>query len=130
MTYTSIQSLDEVKYFVIRSSLLKLFTHCPSGLCSCPGKTTKPEGTFVTIKHACSHCGYQRSWSSQHYIKDIPAGTIMLSAAILYSCKISQSPVPHESCMHHRTNLLHSSKQIFPASSNIMLQSQVMRAGE
>jgi len=86
--YTSIQSgstLDEVKYIEFRSSLLELFTHCPSCLCSCPGTTTKPKGTFGTIKQACSHCGYQRSWLSQHHIKDIPAGNIMLSAAILYS---------------------------------------------
>ena len=40
---------------------------------------------FIAVKQLCSRCGHKRMWSSQPYIKDTPAGNILLSAAILFS---------------------------------------------
>ncbi|XP_065892097.1 THAP domain-containing protein 10-like [Dysidea avara] len=124
---SSIQSgstLDELKYIVFRSSLLELFTHCPSCHSLCPGITTKPQGTFVTVKQACSHCGYQRSWSSQPHIKDTPAGNIMLSAAILYSGGTAGKffrALSHMNvaCITDRTYYTHQKKYLQPAVISI-----------
>ena len=43
------------------------------------------KGTFIAVKQHCSHCEHQKLWASQPYIKDTPAGNILLSAAILFS---------------------------------------------
>jgi len=64
---------------------MQLFTHCALCHSSCAGIKAKSKGTYVTMKHLCSRCGYQRVWASQSHIKDTPAGNIVLSAAVLYS---------------------------------------------
>ena len=77
------QTVDEIKYIVFRSLLLELFTHCPSCHNVCAGEVAYVQGIF--IEQQCSHCEHQRQWTSQPHIKDIPAGNILLSAAILFS---------------------------------------------
>ena len=42
------------------------------------------QGTYISVKQYCSHCEHHRLWSSQRCIKDMPAGNILLSAAILF----------------------------------------------
>ena len=34
---------------------------------------------------SCTHCGHERTWTSQPRIRDTPAGNILLSASNLYS---------------------------------------------
>ena len=41
-------------------------------------------GTFLRIKQSCP-CGYERTWDSQPFIKNLPAGNILLSAAVLFA---------------------------------------------
>ncbi|XP_071950777.1 uncharacterized protein [Antedon mediterranea] len=42
-------------------------------------------GTFCRVKQECINCDFQRIWSSQPFIKNVPAGNLLLSAAILMS---------------------------------------------
>ena len=77
--------MDEIKYIVFRSSLMELFTHCPSCHNACAGEVGYVQGTFIAVRQHCSHCEYQRQWTSQPRIRDTPAGNVLLSAAILFS---------------------------------------------
>ena len=37
------------------------------------------------MKQKCLHCGFQREWQSQPFVNDIPAGNLLLSAAIYFT---------------------------------------------
>ena len=58
---------------------------CVSCHNSCAGKIAYKKGTCIAIRQICSHCGHKRVWMSQPSIRNIPAGNILLSAAILFS---------------------------------------------
>ena len=79
------QRMKSNTLYLRRSSLMELFTHCPSchNICTC--EVTYVQGTFVAVRQHCSHSEYQRQWTSQPQIKDTPAGNVLLSAAILFS---------------------------------------------
>ena len=62
-----------------------VFTNCTSCHSGCHGKIAYRKGTFIAIKQSCTHCGHERTWTSQPRIRDTPAGNILLSASILYS---------------------------------------------
>ena len=51
----------------------------------CIGEIARQKGTCIAIRQLCSHCGHEWVWMSQPYMKDIPAGNILLSSAILFS---------------------------------------------
>lgn len=42
-------------------------------------------GSFISISQKCSQCENQRTWNSQPFISNHPAGNILSAAAILYS---------------------------------------------
>ena len=99
---------------------MQLFTHCVLCHHSCPGVIAKPIGTFVTVKQVCSHCGYQRTWSSQPRIKDTPAGNLLLSAAILYSGETATKVLRvlshmNIACITDRTYYNHQKEFLEPA---------------
>ena len=52
---------------------------------SCSGDIAYQKGTCIAVRQLCSHCGHKRVWTSQPFIRDMPAGNILLSAAILFS---------------------------------------------
>ena len=72
-------------YLVFESALLLLFSIC----FMCRSTQTSVEkaiiGSFVRIKQICSHCNNRYVWESQPYVGKIPAGNILISAAILYT---------------------------------------------
>lgn len=71
-------------YLVFEDALLSLFEKCES----CGRRCTyvkKVIGTFIRIKQSCQDCDHIREWDSQPYIKNIPAGNILLSASILFT---------------------------------------------
>ena len=75
---------QEAKYIVFESCLLALFMSCP--LCNCkidPNILTV--GTMVCVTQICGECGYHSKWESQPMIKNVPAGNLLLSAAILFA---------------------------------------------
>ena len=42
-------------------------------------------GTFLNISQRCVHCKFVRNWDSQPFINGVPAGNIMLSAAVFFT---------------------------------------------
>ena len=63
---------------------MSLFKRCRNCGCEATG-VTRVIGTFVTITQECSSCSFTFKWNSQPVVKNIPAGNILLSAAILFS---------------------------------------------
>ena len=79
-----IRALEDKKYIVFESSLMKLFRRC--SVCqSSTDTSTFTKGTFLRISQTCHLCGTENNWESQPLIKNTPAGNLLLSAAILYS---------------------------------------------
>lgn len=62
-------------------SLLKTCQNCGGEVST----TTKANGTLLSIIQNCSKCSFIFKWDSQPIVKKIPAGNILLSAAILFS---------------------------------------------
>lgn len=62
-----------------------LFTTCK--LCSSAAVNIEKSisGSLLRIKQFCRSCKRTWCWDSQHFIGSIPAGNILMSAAILYS---------------------------------------------
>ena len=72
-------------YLIFESSLLILFSIC----FMCRSTYTSIEkvtiGSFLRIKQICHNCSNKYVWESQPFEGEIPAGNIMISAAILYT---------------------------------------------
>ena len=131
---------NEIKYLVFHSHLLSLFTQCRSCHLSCIGRISdKPQGTYIAVTQECSHCGYQWTWRSQPFIRDTPAGNLLLSASILFS-GATPAKVLHlldhlkMACIKDRTffdhqkfYLLPSIKAIWKESQTVLLQQCIAR---
>ena len=76
---------EEDEYIVYKSCIWELFKMCTT--CSRPSDVTiiNTVGTFISTKQSCFHCMYSQVWSSQSKINRIPAGNLLLSAAISFS---------------------------------------------
>ena len=63
---------------------MELFDKCEK--CGKDGTFVKKVviGTFVCLKQTCNNCDHIREWDSQPFMKNIPAGNILLSASILF----------------------------------------------
>ncbi|XP_053403232.1 uncharacterized protein LOC123530221 [Mercenaria mercenaria] len=72
------------KFLVFEENLLALFQVCPECCHSSSSEISQVQGSYVAIRQECS-CGYQRRWESQPRMGKIPAGNILLSAAVLFS---------------------------------------------
>lgn len=70
---------------MFESALLALFKTCHK--CGSTATIAKKTvmGTFIRLKQNCSQCGVVDEWDSQPFIKNIPAGNILLSGSILFS---------------------------------------------
>lgn len=73
------------KFIVFEDNLLSLFNYCSN--CGNKSEVTKKiMGTCIHISQHCLHCSHVRDWYSQPFVKNsMPAGNILLSAAILFS---------------------------------------------
>jgi hypothetical protein len=77
--------VQEKKYIVFHSQLFDLFSCCPV----CGGASTasvfKKVGSLIIVKWVCQEdsCSFQRMWHSQPHVRRMPAGNLLLSAAIL-----------------------------------------------
>ena len=99
-------------WYLYRSHLLSLFTACRSWHQRYTGEVAQQMGTFISVRQMCSHCGHVWLWNSQPFIKNQPAGNIMLSAVTLFSgCTpikvVCFFKLPTCS-MHHRQKILHT----------------------
>ena len=73
------------KFVVFEECLLSLFQTCHKCGQENTDITTKTIGTYLHIKQYCSVCFNVFTWNSQPFIKNQPAGNILLSASILFS---------------------------------------------
>ena len=112
-----------------KSHLLSLFTACRSCHQYCDAEVAKQIGTFIRVRQHCSHCGHEWTWNSQPFIKDIPAGNILLSAAILFS-GCTPGKVLHflnclqVACITDRTFYLHQTQYLEPAVLSVWQDNQ------
>jgi len=77
---------DEDKYTVFKSCLWQLFSNCP--VCAAPCAVIEQyKGTLLVVNQKCSNsqCHFTRRWDSQPFVGSIPAGNVLLSAAILFN---------------------------------------------
>lgn len=76
---------------VFEKNLLELFSKCPECTGEATGTVKSLCGTAVTIERVCHECGVKSSWKSQPFLRRIPVGNLITSAAILMSgCLPSQ----------------------------------------
>ena len=114
---------------MFRSHLLSLFTSCRSCHQLCTGKVAQQMGTFISIRQTCSHCGHIWLWNSQPFIKNQPAGNILLSAAILFS---GSTPIKvlhflkclQVACITDRTFYLHQTQYLEPSVLSVWSSKQ------
>ena len=114
---------------VFRSNLLSLFTECRSCHQYCIGEVAQQMGTFISIKQECHHCGHKWKWNSQPFIKDVPAGNILLSAAILFSGSTPTKSLHlfkclEMACIAERTFYYHQTKYLAPSVIHVWKRSQ------
>ena len=76
--------MKQSTFLVFESSLLLLFSSCI--FCRHPFTSIKKilVGTFLRITQTCNKCLRTRVWESQPFLGKIPAGNVLLSAAILF----------------------------------------------
>ena len=114
---------------VYLSHLLTLFTECRSCNQHCKGEVAKQMGTFISIKQECHHCGHTWKRNSQPFIKDVPAGNILLSAAILFSGSTPTKSLHllkclQVACISERTFHHHQTKYLAPSIIHVWKHSQ------
>ena len=86
-------------------------------------------GIFISIKQECHHCGHKWKSNSQPFIKDVPAGNILLSAAILFSGSTPTKSLRllkclEMACIAERTFYYHQTKYLAPSVIHIWKRSQ------
>ena len=86
-------------------------------------------GTFISIKQDCHYCGHKWKWNSQPFIKDVPAGNILLSAAILFSGSTPTKSLHflkclQMACISDRTFYYHQTKYLEPSIIHVWKHSQ------
>ena len=114
---------------MFRSHLLSLFTVCRSCHQLCSGEVTQQMGTFISIKQSCSHCDHEWLWNSQPFIKNKPAGNILLSAAILFSGSTPAKVLHFLNCLNvacitDRTFYLHQTQYLEPSVLSVWSHKQ------
>ena len=75
----------EEKYIVFRRQLWELFATCPTCSSPCLVEESYLKGTMIQVHQACPRCNFDRRWNSQPFIKNIPAGNLLLSSAITFT---------------------------------------------
>ena len=71
-------------YLIFESALLLLFSICFICRSTYISIEKVMIGSFLRIKQICKHCNNIYVWESQPHVGKIPAGNILISAAILY----------------------------------------------
>ena len=87
---------------------MELFDKCEK--CGKDGTSVKKViGTFIHLKQTCNNCDHMREWDSQPFVKNIPAGNILLSASILFGGGLpSQVMFMYVTYLHTCTRTLHA----------------------
>ena len=97
---------DIIKYLVFESELHKLIKYCPDCGSIITNISKTVTGSALSISYSCIF-GHNKTWHSQPVIRHIPAGNLLLSAAVLLSgstfgktekfATIMRMPIPSKS---------------------------------
>lgn len=117
---------EEDKFIVFQSCLLSLFTICLNCYHSTSAAVTAITGTMVAIKQTCSSCSWERTWHSQPFIRNTPAGNLLLSGAILFA---GASPTKTLRVFSHMGCKVHQLRTFFRHQTDI-LQPTIVKVWE
>ena len=86
-------------------------------------------GSFICIQQECSNCGYTWKWKNQPFVKDTPAGNILLSASILFSGSTPSKALRmlkylNMASIKNRTYFEHQQKYLEPAILSVWTEKQ------
>ena len=86
-------------------------------------------GSFISVKQECDHCGHKWTWHSQPFIKDVPAGNVLMSAAILFSGSTATKSLHFLKCLQmaritERTSYNHQKLYLEPSVIHVWKHSQ------
>jgi len=73
-----------MKYIVYKECLAELFKTCPM-CCSGSDSNWHIIGSCVSVTQICTNCDFSRTWTSQPFVANVPAGNISISAAIYFT---------------------------------------------
>ncbi len=110
---------EEKKYIVFENQLLELFAFCPFCAADTQGEIQEVVGNLVKVKQSCASCGHNRTWSSQTFIRNMPAGNLLMSAAVVISgslvAKVLQLfTLMNIACISRSTFFRHQSQYVHP----------------
>ncbi|KAI8485833.1 hypothetical protein Bbelb_363850, partial [Branchiostoma belcheri] len=125
----SVPPQEERKYLVFHSALLQLFSLCL--LCGSGKQKLRLEtiGSFLSITQICTLCKHVRTWSSQPFIRNTPAGNLLISAAVLFAGAIPQQALNvfayfRLHCISARTFFRHQRMILHLAIKNVWSRKQ------
>ncbi|XP_078695648.1 uncharacterized protein LOC144924408 isoform X1 [Branchiostoma floridae x Branchiostoma belcheri] len=125
----SVPPQEERKYLVFHSALLQLFSLCL--LCGSGKQKLRLEtiGSFLSITQICTLCEHVRTWSSQPFICNTPAGNLLISAAVLFAGAIPQQALNVFACLRlhcisARTFFRHQRMTLHLAIKNVWSRKQ------
>ena len=114
---------NEAKFLVFHGKLMELFEVCR--ICGGPtcGNWTGSCGSLIEVTQKCFHCGYVYTWNSQPYLRKMPAGNLILSAAILFSGSLPAQAlrlfsILRMQCLTRNTYHRHQRNYIIPTIIN------------
>ena len=86
-------------------------------------------GSLVCITQYCENCQHKHTWESQPYIRNVPAGNIMTSAAILYTGSLPSKAlrifkILNCASISLPTFFRHQSSYLLPAVSSVWIRHQ------
>ena len=125
--------INEMKYLVFQFHLLSFFIEYTSCHQYCVDEVAQQMGTFISIKQKCHHCRHKWKGNSQSFIKDVPAGSILLHTfQWVYSNQVILSFQVSRNGMHYRKNILllpgklscticHACTEVFTASTLVQI---------
>ena len=118
-------------FLVFESTLMLLFATCVA--CGSTFISIKRHviGSFLSIKQACSQCNNTFVWESQPYIRNIPAGNLLISAAILFTGSLPAKALRvfktlYCATISRKTFFRHQKKYLHPAIHVIWEKNQIL----
>ena len=78
--------LEQVpKYLVMHSEMMELFRFCPLCGCEVTACSTRVSGTMLCVTFSCAGIHKNERWNSQPFLRNMPAGNLLLTGAIVVS---------------------------------------------
>ena len=123
---------EEPKYIVFWSALKQLLALCVCSRCGEQRLTSSRReiGTALRISFECRDCHHRTSWASQPNVGKIPAGNMLLSAAILCSGALVTKTLTvfqhmGVACISARTYFRHQKDILFQAVQRVWQENQL-----